>query len=219
MDKRIIKNNLKLLVAYNIGDVITILRRSIVGETDIINEILLIFARYNDLNRDARLNKLNRDNVIAEISKIRFALMQLIDKTTESDISFDAVLRILFEEEMYQNILERKIEEIHFIGMLRSRRMKYETIIFNWRNYFISNDGYLKNINKLQAAINIIEMRYDTPLSNFENDNHETIIDKLNSFLLNMENQSLVQTTKPIIAKENTEEVIEKIIKAIEIEI
>lgn len=178
-----IKHKLKLLIAYNIGEVLNIILSNINTEGKVTNDVILLFARYNDLNRDVNLKKIEREETLIEVNKLRLAILDFLDDLDSSDIQLENIGKILLEEGKFKEVIEMKIEKIQFIGMFESGTFKIEKLVFKWRDFFLSKNGVIKNIEHLEAAMNLIEVKKNLPITQFEKNEDKLVMYKIFNFL------------------------------------
>jgi len=180
MTERNIKTKLKLLVAYNIGEVIDLIMISLGQTTSKVNEVILHLARYNDINRNARVGRYSEEEILVEMNRLRLAIMDFIDSSKPEELNLNLVANSLLDENKFNDIIEKKVSTIEFHGMLEDEIIKSETLEFNWRKYFISDKGQTgTNIDHLISAIHFLQTKYGIKVSEFENLQSQKLIEEL----------------------------------------
>ncbi|PHN01979.1 hypothetical protein [Flavilitoribacter nigricans] len=156
-----IKSKLKLLIAYHVGEVLDLLLASYSGTPDFTNELILLIARYNDLQRDAQQKRIDRQNVLVEMNHLRLSIMEFIDQAGPQELNLERIRTQLLEEENFQRILELKITKDSFIGMRREEEIVRESLEFKWASFFaIGSDGTVHHRESLLSAIHLLQLRY-----------------------------------------------------------
>lgn len=136
-------NKLKELVAENLESAIFELKQILKTNKILYNEIITISGRYNDAKNYFTLNIAQKTDIDTEYNKIRFALLNLIDKIKEKKgLKFDDIIK----KDFYIEFAEVKLYNCN-------KNSKYPFLV---REFFNTN---LKQPEKLL----LVELNYDKP--------------------------------------------------------
>lgn len=164
-----LNNKIKLLVAYNIGEVLDLLLNSIVPESEKVNEVILLIGRYNDINRDARLKRMVRNEISIEINKIRLSLLNFLTEATPEFFDYKKIEQALIHDDRFNKIIKRKIVDWDFRGATDSKQITTKTLVFDWENYFLNSTATeLINVQNLIDTIHLFEAKFHLSLSKLE---------------------------------------------------
>ena len=168
MDPQNVKNKLKLLVAYNVGEVLTLLLSALRNANKQVNEAIIHLSRYNDLNRDARLERMQRNEVAAEMNRLRLAIMGFIDDAEPADLDLAYISEALIGQERFNEIIEKKVIDLDFRGIFENETLQSEYLDFNWKKFFSTNAaGELFHLDDLISAIHLLQAKFELPLWQF----------------------------------------------------
>ena len=163
-----INTKLKLLVAYNIGEVLHLILTAILQETEKIKEVILLIARYNDLNRDAKMERLEREEISIEMNKIRLSIMDFLEEATPEELDYENIEKALIQEDQFNKIIKEKITHLDFRGMFNSKPIESKTLDFDWKTYFLPSDTEsIVHFPALTTAFHLLETKFDLPLTDF----------------------------------------------------
>ena len=178
-----IKSNLKLLVAYNVGEVLDIVFSSIQESDDITSQLITLKARYLDLYGRIERKSITEDEIAQEMNLIRFQLLELIDETKPGDINFDQVATQIYDQGKFDQIIgQRKVRRTSY-GMLESKTIEFEVNVIDWKKFFFTKEGHLKSTTNLEQAINLVESWYKIPLSKINGENDDDSALTLSNFI------------------------------------
>ena len=125
-----IKDKLKLLLAYNVGEVLDLILTYLGERTPLVNEVIMMIARYNDLNRDAERRRLDREGVAIEMNKLRLSVIELIDLAGPDELLLEPVAHALLNEGRFREIIEKKITRETFRGLFDETEIVIESLEF-----------------------------------------------------------------------------------------
>jgi hypothetical protein len=153
-----IKGKLKLLIAYNVGEVLGLVLNHLGERTPLVNEVIMMIARYNDLNRDAEHRRLDREGVAVEMNKIRLSIIELIDLAGPDELPLEPVAHALLNEDRFRGIIEKKETRETFRGLFDETEIVIESLEFLPEAYARFGTG-LSGAQQLWNALQLLQLR------------------------------------------------------------
>lgn len=176
-----IKTQLKLLTAYNVGEVLDVILHSLAEPGQKVNEVILLLSRYRDLNRDAGVGRIDRDETTTEMKRIRWSIMAFLDDASAQELHFERAAQLLQTDNRLQHIVEPRSEKITFRGMLGTEEeIIIETLAFKWQEHFLPQGSQqLHHTEQLIAALQLLQGKYLEPTTDWANLEGEALLGSL----------------------------------------
>ncbi|MEM6767091.1 MAG: hypothetical protein AAF824_07235 [Bacteroidota bacterium] len=177
MDANNVKVKLKLLLAYDIGEVINLLMQCLGERTSMVNTVILQLARYNDINRDATSGILKYEEVITEMNRLRLSIMKFIDGASPNELDFETIMNTLLQDDRFNTVISQKVKRIEFRGFLEDGVVEFKYLDFNWESYFLDDQtSSLLHIKKLLSALHIIQTKYGKQITFFSSKSEQQLL-------------------------------------------
>lgn len=174
MEKVELKNKLKLLIAYNVGEVFGLLFNVLHADSALGNQLVMLISRYNDINRDARFDRLSREETSIEMNKLRFSILSTIDEMDWKEIDYQKLSVLLIDENKFNQIIEKRVENYHFRGFFDDTTIPVEYLYFNWEYLFLTeNKEEIKNFDGLIDAVRLVQLKLNLPLLPYDVQNEQ----------------------------------------------
>lgn len=177
-----IKTKLKVLIAYDIGEVLDLLLKCLRQQNEKINEAILLLSRYQDLNRELATEQVNWEASKAERNRLRLAILEFIDATDQLELDLHQAGQVLITENRFQEVIEKRTEKIIFRGMLdnEDQEILIEQLVFRWDDYFqVAESNHLYRKWQWAAAVDLLADKFQRPPIRWSGLSDEQFLQKL----------------------------------------